>query len=165
MIIVEGPDKCGKTSLAQALSFALGWPALHFSQPKGDAIGEYRAALEDNPRPFIADRFHLGEFVYGPLYRATVPDAERMRRLEDDLISRGALLVLMYDSPTAVVERFQAHGESFARIDHVPRLLSDFEDAYRGSRLAKLRARWSLDEAEQRALVERVKRLVARVAG
>lgn len=158
MIVVEGCDKTGKSSVASALCYALGWPTIHFSAPKSgeDAIAQYSRELATNPRPFIADRFHLGEFVYGPLYRGSVPDADRMRALEDQLIRRGALLVLMYDSPAAVVERFQRHGETFARVDHAPRILSDFDDAWRASRVAKVRLRWSADEVERRAAVDRV---------
>jgi hypothetical protein len=145
VVVIEGIDKSGKSSLAAAVRGLTGWPVMKFGPPKnaGGASLEYFKALVDNPGPFIADRFHLGESVYGPLYRGT----ERMHpvsaaAIEGILLGRGALLVLMEDSPDRVAERFTSLGEDFSKVADVSTILADFDREWRESRLAKIRATW-----------------------
>lgn len=144
VIVIEGCDKCGKTSLAKRLRDRFDWPIVKCSQPKpGGAVAEYMSAIANQPGPFIADRFHLGESVYGPIYRGTPRlDGLDCRAIEDQLIDRGSLLVLMEDRPDRIAERFKRLGESFARASDITRILVDFELEWRRSRLAKIRATW-----------------------
>ena len=157
MIVVEGCDKCGKTSIAAKLAERLGWPVVKFSQPAStDPCDEYMAALAARPAPFIADRFHLGERVYGPLYRGTPPpDHKKMRAIEDELIRRRALLILMWDTGERVRWRFVDHREAFARGEHVRRILDAFDAAWAGSRVKKIKLKWSADSSRQRVIVDR----------
>ena len=160
MIIIEGCDKCGKSSIAAALHARIGWPVVKFNQPTTpDPCDEYLAALEANPDPFIADRFHLGEFVYGPLYRHTRPSRRKMRLIEDQLIARRALLVLMWDYEEDVVTRFKLLEEKFAKLVDAPVILGEFHEAWLRSRASKVPLRWSADEVAQRLIVDRVARL------
>lgn len=144
-IVIEGCDKTGKSSLATTLHYALGWPVVKSSQTTGPdaALQEYLDVLEHEKGHFIADRFHLGESVYGPIYRGTLPmGAVAVGLVEERLLNRGCLLVLMEDKPDAVVARFKALDESFAREADVPDILEKFDLEWRRSRLAKIRARW-----------------------
>lgn len=147
VIVIEGCDKTGKTSLATALSSMLGWPVVKCVQPgPGGAVKEYLSKLSDNRGPFIADRFHLGESVYGPIYRDTPPIRQPyLDIIESVLLSRGSLLVLMEDRVDRIVERFKRLDESFAKIRDVLLIARNFDLEWRRSRLAKIRATW--DEA------------------
>lgn len=144
VIVIEGCDKCGKTSLATQLSAMLNWPVVKSSQPGPmGAVHEYIAALHTNTGPFIADRFHLGESVYGPLYRGGFGvNQYDFREIERLLSARGALLVLMEDDPAWIVTRFRQLNEDFARADDIPKLLDGFDREFHRSRLPKLRFRW-----------------------
>ena len=145
VIVIEGVDKTGKSSLAAALRETLGWPVVKSSQTTGPdaALQEYLDVLEHQKGHFIADRFHLGESVYGPVYRGTPPmDDAAVRLVEIRLLERGCLLVLMEDYAAAIAGRFKAHGEDFARAADVSDLLLRFDNEWRRSRLAKIRARW-----------------------
>lgn len=143
MIIIEGCDKCGKTTLAEELRTRLSWPVVKFSQPAGDAYAEYHTALDTHLKPFIADRFHLGEAIYGPLYRMTPrPTIDAINRLEDRLIARDALLVLLWDDPDRIIARFAEAGETFARVNDVDEIMWGFRVAWVESRCAKLAAVW-----------------------
>lgn len=140
VVVVEGCDRTGKTTFCDFLSKLLGWPIVKFSQPKGDAMAEYAEALRAHPESFIADRLHLGESVYGPIYRGTtpVPD-DRFYAFEAELAARGALLVLMTDTPERVIKRFEVHGEDFAKGDHVRAILEAFDFQFVRSALPKVR--------------------------
>lgn len=144
-IIVEGLDKCGKTSLCEDIArvYRHSLPILKFNQPKGDAMAEYAQALVDNPDPFIADRFHMGESVYGPVYRGTQPVVDsRLHALEGDLAHRSALVVYMTDSASNICKRFEEHAETFAHPDHVRELLWRYEAEFLRCTLPKIRLVW-----------------------
>jgi thymidylate kinase len=98
LLIIEGPDRCGKNTLIKNLtSQAENYVVRHFGSAKGKTDLEKRnfqfqffkkefalAALrpqfelpdkERYPRDiWIWNRAHLGEFVYGKMYRETNPE-------------------------------------------------------------------------------------------
>jgi hypothetical protein len=69
LIVIEGADKTGKTTLAKAVAKQLGYEYVHFSAPKGPPADEYIDFLLALKKPTVCDRFHLGELVYGPMLR------------------------------------------------------------------------------------------------
>lgn len=64
VIVIEGADKTGKSTLAASLVKFTGWPVAHMRQPASPgpdvALQECLDALEHQKGPFIADRFHVG---------------------------------------------------------------------------------------------------------
>lgn len=145
VVVVEGCDRTGKTTFCEYLSRFLHWPIVKFSQPVGDAITEYTQALAQHPESFIADRLHLGESVYGPIYRGTKPiDRSTFEAFEGDLAKRGALVVLMTDTPERIRARFVSCGEDFAKGDHVAEIVDRFNDEFARSALPKLRMNMAL---------------------
>lgn len=98
LLIIEGPDRCGKNTLIKNLtSQAENYVVRHFGSAKGKNDAEKRnyqfqffkkefelASLrpqfdlpdkERYPRDiWIWNRAHLGEFVYGKMYRNTHPE-------------------------------------------------------------------------------------------
>lgn len=70
LIVIEGVDKAGKSTLANKLSELLSWPVVHFGKPGPDPALEYIKFLQDlGTKNIICDRFYAGELVYGPLLR------------------------------------------------------------------------------------------------
>ena len=84
VVLVEGIDRIGKSSACEYLSKELGYSKMHFSKPLGitsaekahfqmgtfDRMFQFIRALEGPYESGIAmDRAHLGEYVYGPMYR------------------------------------------------------------------------------------------------
>lgn len=145
IIILEGCDKTGKTSMATALSEVLTWPVVKHGPPKGGyPLDEYYQTLTDHPEPFIADRYHVGESVYGPLYRGGRRlNQLDLRAFEAVLSTRNALLVLMEDDAQAIVERFRKLNEAFARADDIPSILSRYRLEFGRSKLQKVALRYS----------------------
>ena len=94
IIIVEGGNQCGKTTLIDNIIkeySELNFQYVKCNQPKnGDAYKEYCDILNNiiaNPNNYIIDRFHLGSEVYGPLYRGR-PDMtkEDFNKIETKII-------------------------------------------------------------------------------
>lgn len=72
LIILEGPDGSGKTTLAHELVRGHGFKYKHHGPPQKDPLCEYLETLtqvENEGGNWVVDRFHLGEQVYGPLLR------------------------------------------------------------------------------------------------
>lgn len=81
IIVLEGPDMAGKTTLARNISVDSALRGFHITQLKrgplhGDPMHEYLdflAALTTERRHsnevIIMDRWHVGELIYGPLLR------------------------------------------------------------------------------------------------
>jgi thymidylate kinase len=80
-ILIEGIDRLGKSTLISNIQKALGfYPSIHYAKPIVDAYktpfdAQYDAfvkgmrLINSSPVSIIFDRFHLGEYVYSPLYR------------------------------------------------------------------------------------------------
>lgn len=125
-IICEGPDNVGKSTLIQNLKNALNtmvFSTLHYSnvkQPSAETAISYNKKLYTqmfqqmleisryDDSGVICDRSHLGEMVYGPIYRGYsgeyVLDIERAFKhigpVWDNLV-----LITMYDDPENLVAR------------------------------------------------------------
>lgn len=166
ILIIEGCDKTGKTSLATMLHGMVGAEVIKVSQPKTeDALAEYDELITHTLIPLagirkdkviVLDRFHLGEFVYGPIFRGATPNPFRAGRLEGRLAEMNAQVVMMEDDAIAIEGRFGAHGEDFAQVKHIPDILLRYEEVYAWSTLPKRRARWSVDPVQNATLANHI---------
>ncbi len=140
--ILEGGDGTGKSTLAVNIALALEAATpqsdtmlLHSSQPQGDVLDEYITNLADyqpgSDVNIVADRWHLGELIYAPLYRGTGPygalGKAGFRWVEMWLRSRGVVMWLV-DQPFDVVQqRLKTRGEDFLEERHVAGVLDNFK--------------------------------------
>lgn len=96
MIVVEGPDGSGKTTLAHRLAQLRGLRYEHAGPPE-EGIDHVRWYL-DRTGPYVWDRFHLGEETYGACgfsRRGTWAERERVR---EHLRSVGAMVIVLHAS-------------------------------------------------------------------
>lgn len=120
IIIIEGPDGAGKTTLANKLSEQTGYPILHRTKPKSEEekqvmMGEYLQIVKTG-RNVIFDRCWYSEMVYGPVMRdRSVIDYPQMYALEKRLAKQGALIIYCTDSVAALWMRSQKRGESYVK--------------------------------------------------
>lgn len=115
VIIIEGPDNIGKTTLANQLAKEFNGVVKHSAAPKkkgAAALDEQRKKLArtlaeveegDDPQLEIWDRSIIGEAVYGPLYRTRqydhtvyLDELQQLRLYE----SRVFVIVLYADEST-----------------------------------------------------------------
>lgn len=140
LVIIEGVDGTGKSTLIASLKrfFSQTIYVINFSYPKGwemfqeaaMARGEYygsikifKAIFEQDPNAvIICDRFHLGEFAYGPVKRG-YPEwlAEEVLKVEDEILKEIGrdnvrLIIMGVSKPEVVMERSNRPGEYLTEI-------------------------------------------------
>jgi thymidylate kinase len=122
LIIAEGPDGSGKSTLCELLEelLPLGTVRYHATSPKPE---QHPLDLYENPlewyRPcvgqhVVCDRWHVGEYIY-PRVMDRVTKLEDVTRwhIERYLESRGALTVYCTNDPDELVRRATSRGEDF----------------------------------------------------
>ena len=120
IIIIEGPDGSGKTTLANTLSKQTGYPVIHRSQPKteeekAEMLQGYIDTIKAG-RNAIFDRCWYSEMVYGPVMRdASVITYPAMYELERMLAKRGALIIHCKDDPDILWHRATRRGEDYIK--------------------------------------------------
>lgn len=137
LFIIEGADGVGKTTFVKKLATELQGPVtvLHRGPVERHPLEEYELELEDyrpgGGRHVICDRWHMGELIYGPLYRGQSRLDEPGRlHVELFLRSRGALLVHLDGRVTEVRRRLERRGEDYINLGDLDHLL----EAYREQR-------------------------------
>jgi len=160
LLIIEGPDRCGKNTLIKNLtSQAENFVVRHFGSVKGENDMEKRnfqfqffkkefelASLrsrfempdkERYPRDiWIWNRAHLGEFVYGKMYRDTKPEewVMKMESLFAMDIDPSVHLLLLTADPEFLCKRDD--GLSFtADVEKKRKEIENFEKAFNTSKI------------------------------
>lgn len=121
VIIIEGIDRVGKTTLCKRLSETLNIPIYKH-------VGEFKYSKMDNENEtdkmlqiieicklsnsfIIFDRFHLTDFVYGVLEREydSHKAENNKNEIEEKLNEIGAILIVV--NPTSIVKSSKEHGK------------------------------------------------------
>lgn len=119
IFVLEGPDFAGKTTLAHRLHSALvrdgstatiqhaGQPDPNNSTPLAQVYAN-AVAEQYGVDHVIHDRLHVGELVYGPLFRGKAAITRmQMDAIDAALLARGARLLYIRPSDTTLLRRFR----------------------------------------------------------
>ena len=124
LIIIEGPDLAGKTTLAElvasTITDSLHEPVevRHCGPLKEHPLIEYEQVLDDYVpgagKHIVYDRLHLGELIYGPVKRGESRlTREAYTHVELALARLGAVIATVDAPNTILLERHRDRGESF----------------------------------------------------
>lgn len=122
VIILEGPDGGGKTTLANHLRDRYGYQIRKTNQPRPgeDLFTSYTQSLMDalnDWRPSVFDRHYLGECIYGPIMRGEDRLGEMGRTLIERLCAANGVTVLICKpNYSTLVEAWEAKkGEDYLK--------------------------------------------------
>lgn len=97
MIIIEGPDNAGKSTLAEKLSKALEIPVVHSVRPEKHWSEEdvlYHSTWQLRPQEAILDRVYaISEYVYGRVIRGKTALGSKHSEALFDLYNRPYLII------------------------------------------------------------------------
>lgn len=146
LIVVEGPDLTGKTTLARRLAAEVGCTVRHAAAPTRPSIEEYETNLDDfapGYEPLVLDRWHVGENVWPTVYDRT-SDFDLPTRIHVEMFmrSRGALLVYGQRDPVKLAVELVENDEPLP-----PELLPFVTKAYLDARVfsAEWAQSWDYD--------------------
>ncbi len=135
LIIVEGPDGAGKTTFIEHLQDLLPLKpqtiTFHKKQIQTHPLVEYELIL-DQYRPFgknvLADRWHWGESIYGPLKRGRSQlYASAWLHIDMFLASKGAAFITLSAPVDEIRRRLRARGETFITPQEVPIIVDAYQ--------------------------------------
>ncbi len=141
IIILEGCDKVGKTTYANALKKS-GFEVVKFSAPRDgeDLFNSYMSFLETvkSNKNYVLDRFFIGEMVYGPIYRGKSQfTIKQYNEIENKILSMPHLFIHFTNTIPFVINKFREDDEVFAKIKDIPDILRAYKKYYNSSRLLK----------------------------
>lgn len=130
IIVLEGPDLAGKSTLARALADVTDLEVIHRGPPTQHPLYEYEPAGKWTG---ICDRWHLGETVYGPLLRGESKlDDAQLWHVAAYLRARGAIVVLLMTPLETILDRYAQRGDSLIKYDDLVRIYDRY-NAYVGT--------------------------------
>lgn len=118
IIILEGPDGSGKTTLAEKLHKQTGYMLLHRTQPKTEEdkkrmMEEYVQVIKAG-KNCILDRSWYSEMVYGPVMRdEAIISYPQMYQLERLLAKHGAIIIYCTSTKETLWKRCKSRGEDY----------------------------------------------------
>lgn len=161
MILFEGPDKSGKTTLLRNIAEVRPnsgiWKNTIFKPnssvySQGKIAGLYLGFYEamkiggDGRYPLFVDRSHITELVYAPIKRNYEPDIVFWREYEPTMDA----VVVYVDTPADIMlKRLMAEGDDYVNPDELVRIKFAYDDYFRRfCRLTVIRIDGSKTETE-----------------
>lgn len=138
LISLEGVDGSGKSSLTEEIVRQLGerYPfddveLLHSGPLTEPPLQAYVYSIDRyTPKTghhIVADRWHYGEQVYGPIYRGgSAINGAQWRWMELWLASRGMQVTVVTNTLEEIERRLHERGEDFLQPEHVERVINAF---------------------------------------
>lgn len=133
VIVLEGCDGTGKTTLAGALGSQHGYTIIHSGRtPEStDLAGRYRQLL-CTPGKIVLDRSFISELVYGPLFhggsRLTLRAATS---LACRAVGRGGILVHLTGDPHVIAARLECRDGTAPPLDRIRRIIDAYHATFR----------------------------------
>lgn len=132
IIVMEGCDATGKTTLADLIANARGSEVRHFGPPEQHPLTEWGMQFDEGVvQNVIFDRLHWGEPVYAPIYRdGSELGVTGFRWFEMMLAARGAITVLAEGDPDAILQRIISLNDDYVEhsLDHVNRISTAYQE-------------------------------------
>jgi len=134
LIIIEGPDNTGKTTLARHLQEVFTLDYIHCSKPKTDnPFQEYLSMFSDLNVPTVIDRAHLGEYVYSKLWRDGCSITDKQFKLLDlEAMSRFEYTIIIHaQAPNEIIlERCKNNNEKLLKPEQINRCSELFHEIF-----------------------------------
>lgn len=132
VIVLEGCDGVGKTTLAEALAAQHGYTIIHSGRtPDGTDLADRYETILALSGKLVLDRSFISELVYGPLDRGrsrlTGPAAIALSRR---VAERGGVLVHLTGDPETIATRLRARQGSAPSVARIRALIDGYHSTF-----------------------------------
>lgn len=129
IVIVEGCDKAGKTTLAQTLAGQVDLFYYHATiSTETNLFEKYADIIRSINRPTITDRFYPSELVYGPLIRGhSRLNISQFRKLNKMIQIRGGCFIYCFAARNIIAARFTNEEEDYLPVSLIPETLRKYK--------------------------------------
>lgn len=132
LIVLEGCDGVGKTTLAKSLAYLLDAEIVHCSSKTRNDFWFFEDLIKaSDHRNIIADRFCYGQFVYQHKDDRPLENYHNLNALEISLLEHGAKVVYVTAPLEEIESRLKARGEEVINGLSVKEVCEGFEDLFR----------------------------------
>ena len=142
ILILEGVDLAGKSTVAEALARRLKTEVIHHGPPRSDLplIQQYSREIEayqpGSGQHLVFDRLHVGEGVYGPIKRGSSLLSEAQFEWFQLLLdSRGAVVISMLPPLEVVRQRYLERGDEFVNLDELEEVWRGYDQLFGTARV------------------------------
>lgn len=148
VILLEGCDGAGKTTMAVALATGYGYQMVHATRtPDGVDLAERYASILAWPGRLVLDRSFVSELVYGPLsYGRSRLTFDQVAALAGRVAARGGILIHLTAQPEVIRARLEARDAIAPPLDHLTALIAGYEAVF--AELAHLGPVLTVDTAQ-----------------
>jgi len=146
-IIFEGCDASGKTTIQEIMMEIIKHTfIIHTSAPAKGNSKEYYCLLLNKlvefmdiiNQPLFIDRFHIGELVYGSIFRPETIDEvvkKKMCDIENGLLKQEAKMIYITATPEIITKRIKSRGDWYVKFSDIEIILDRYEKALAKSKL------------------------------
>jgi thymidylate kinase len=122
LIIIEGADCTGKTTLAKTLIQTIGEEHVSclskgppaFNDPVVEYLWPLSGYIPNTKQHLICDRWHVGEMIYPKIFnRKSIMTMTEFKLINDVIRKLGGLIVYLEPPLSKVHERFNTRGDKF----------------------------------------------------
>ncbi|RKJ28240.1 hypothetical protein D7X33_42715 [Butyricicoccus sp. 1XD8-22] len=133
VIIVEGVDGAGKTTLINELSSQLNYDVV-----KGSSFELSSCTNEELYNKFndmttldnvVFDRFIYSNEVYAPLYKDFALLTDEQRREIERKMSHKAIIVYLYADTETLIDRINVRGDDYVTVDKLDTIKEKYDES------------------------------------
>ena len=142
IIIFDGCDKTGKTTLINKIKKILNFETLYIGKEfKNCNVDMYLKIIDEiKNKNILLDRFFYSEFVYGKICRnGSLLNENDFKKIEDKLILNKSKFILCTNSFDSINNFFIKDKEDYIKSIYINKILNEFEDIFIKSNLEKKR--------------------------
>jgi len=137
MIIIEGCDNTGKTTLKERIlkvkSGAVSGPKQTRPPEDPQAYMErlWEILMKPNTDGMVFDRFYFSELVYGPLFRGKVSFTPTERVLIEKMLKKhNPLIIYCHRAPERIIERIYEREQLHGLEEKIPKIIERYNEIF-----------------------------------
>ena len=132
LIVLEGCDGAGKSTLARSFAKILNADVMHCTSKTPNDMEFFEGIIEASKnRNIIADRFCYGQYVYQDKKDRPLGSYDNLNYLETKMLAAGAKVVYVIATIEDIEDRLASRGEKLINGLTIAEVMKRFEEVFR----------------------------------